>query len=162
MESTCSGNHARHSDRNSLRHLRDHSTTLQGIEAEAEVDGKWISLRREDDNLSFYELAFDQETKFANTGLRNIFAKKKPLNSLMSDTSRTELRRGVGYQGWTSFELVIETDKLFSDDLKLIEIPMRVSLVDAMEGRHPVSIITPLEETGRVAYSQRALDAMQR
>jgi hypothetical protein len=120
--------------------------TIQRIEAEAEIEKKWMPLREA--TLSLYEIAFDQDKRFAAGGLRDVMARKEPLASLKQKLHEVPLHQGIGIQGWIAFEMVAENDQLEGKKTNF-----RVILVDSMEGRHLVRTIDSFDLEGRIVYS---------
>ena len=119
--------------------------TIQRIEAEAEISQKWVPLR--ESSLDLYEIAFDDNKGFASGGLRDVMARKEFLSSLKEKLHEVPLHQGIGVQGWLAFEVIAE-----NDDLEGKPMPLKVTLVDLMEGRHPVRTIEALNSEGRVVY----------
>ncbi|HET9099468.1 MAG TPA: hypothetical protein VFN62_03680 [Acidobacteriaceae bacterium] len=139
-----------------LTNVSVHPTTLQRITAEAEVEGKWVSLPLVN-QFENYELTFDSDARFAGTAFTHMYAKAEPLKSIWDEVKGVVLERGVGYQGWVGFELVASSDAIDKP------IPSRVRLIDALGGIHPVVTLAkdPPYETGRIRHSRKAYDALR-
>jgi hypothetical protein len=126
-------------------------TTIQRIEASAEIGGKWVPLKAS--NLERYRLSITDEKKYKNTNFRNVFSTKETLPDLWSEIKGVQLNRGIGYEGWLAFELVIESGKLRQDPL-----PMKIWVVDALDGKHPVVEAEVMENEGDIVhYNPKAL-----
>jgi len=130
--------------------ITNHVRTIQRIDAEAEIENKWMPLRESD--LSRYEIAFDEDKKLAVGGLRDVMARKEPLASLSQKLRGVALHQGIGIQGWVSFEMIAGHAQLVGKETKF-----KVFLVDSMEGKHLVQTIDALHPEGRITYSQSAI-----
>jgi hypothetical protein len=104
----------------------NNETTIQQIEAEVEIEGKTVKLKPS--RLENYEMMVDDSGKSTTAFSRHIFSRREPLASLWASIKGVPLRRGVGYDGWVAFEMVV--------DPHTKHFPMQVYLVDALEGRH--------------------------
>jgi hypothetical protein len=125
--------------------LNDNTTTIQRIEAEIEIDGKRIPLK--DSSLEPYELSLIGQKEYQAMPIKAVIAKKAPLESLWSKIDHMELKKGIGYRGWLAFQAMVPFDKLDGKPF-----PSKLSLIDAMDGRHPVRLVEPLSEDSTVTY----------
>jgi hypothetical protein len=107
-------------------------TTLQDVVAEAEVGGKWVSLKKLLD-LSMYEIVFDPMKETDSPFVRDF--KTEKLDSFWDRVSGKALTRGVGYKGWVGFELVTDSTNLEK------AVNHRVRLIDALGNIHPVVML---------------------
>jgi hypothetical protein len=120
------------------------SVTIQRIEAQADVNGHVLAMTPSD--LDNYQLAFNEEEKFAHSPLKTLFQKREDLPNLWDKIRGTELKRGVGYQGWVSFGLMATPDELKE------KVIFQVTLIDSLEGRHPVLLTEKIAQAGEVAH----------
>lgn len=121
------------------------STTLRRFEAEAELDGAWRPLQVS--SLDHYRIVFDEGEISPRTGL----CRRKQwegLPDLWARVKDVELRKGIGYQGWIAFELVIESAKLQEKPMNF-----RAYVVDALDNRHPIAKDNSQPEVGRITQS---------
>jgi hypothetical protein len=109
--------------------VTNNPTTLQNIEAEAEIAGKWLPLKKLDD-LSRYQLVFDPNNE-ADLPFHDD-AKTEELTSFWSRAKDVVFSRGVGCQGWVGFGLVTDSPNLEKP------IMHKVRLIDALGNIHPV------------------------
>jgi hypothetical protein len=125
-------------------------TTIQRIEAEAEIDGQWIKLKPCD--LDHYADERITDQKLVNSPLRNIFTKKLPLVDLQTKLRDETLSRGVHRDGWVAYGLQIEPDKVEKQKVNL-----RMTIIDALDGRHPVLDVGEIDHDARITYSDKAV-----
>jgi hypothetical protein len=126
------------------------ATTVQRIEAEMELDGVWRKMAPCD--LDHYVELTEESAKFRNTNLRNVMAKKVPLDGLLAKLRGSVLRRGIHYEGWVAFGVEEEPEKMEGKKVNL-----RMFVVDAFEKRHPVLDIGEADTTLVITYSDKAM-----
>jgi hypothetical protein len=106
------------------------TTTLRDVIAEAEIDGKWVTLPRIDD-LSDYELVPIKSEEDIGA-LYPVDIERVPLDNLWSKIQGIPPQHGIGYKGWLRFNLTTDSPNLE----KIIN--HKVRFTDAMGGNHPV------------------------
>jgi hypothetical protein len=129
------------------------ATTISSINAEAEIDGKWIRLERIDD-LSDYEKVFDRAGSEGRGGkIFNVNDERiEQLPSFWERIKNAHFSKGIGYQGWVRFELITTSDRL---DNKVLH---KVRLVDSLGGIHPAISVGPHSDDGEIRHSAKTYD----
>lgn len=118
--------------------------TIQRIEALAQIKGHSVAMTPAD--LDNYQLAFDKDEKLINSPIRTIFEQREDLPSLWEEIKGVELRRGIGYQGWVAFGLMAKEEDLTE------KVIFEVTIVDSLEGEHPVLLTGPTDLRGRITH----------
>ena len=131
----------------SLVNITDNPTTIDEIEADAEIGGVWKQLVRVDD-LSDYQMIFEKPGTEGRPFM-NLDAVPQELEGLWPKVKGVKIERGIAFEGWIGFQTEIpsaEFDK---------PAHYRIRIVDALGGIHPVvvSASRPQEESGRIRHS---------
>jgi hypothetical protein len=141
----------------SLVNITDNPTTIDRIITEAEIEGKWVSLKMGD--LSNYEIAFDEEGEGQSSPfIRGITARvEQLLPNLWGEVKDVPLTRGIAKRGWIDFAVEMPSAQIDKP------IQHRVRIVDALGGIHPVVVLEnqPLDESGRIKHSKKVYDRIR-
>jgi hypothetical protein len=125
------------------------SISIQKIVGEMQIEEKWIPLKLVTD-LNDYQFEFNDETVDNPSWIGGRTAKVLDLVPNLADDLKTSvLSYGIHHQGWLRFGAEINTKYLITP------IPYRVTLVDALDGEHPVLTTEPLLTDGHIIHNPR-------
>ncbi len=121
----------------------DVTVTIEKYLAEAEIVGVWTELKQMTD-VADYQLDFGEEQHLP----MGSFNKYEDLSNLYEQLKGVPLVKGVGYKGWLRFRLTSEKQNVEGQTIQ-----HKVTLIDALGGKHPVLLEGPLDKSGEVRFN---------
>ena len=125
----------------------DTPVTIQSIIAEAELSGSWVPITLNED-LRDYQIEYEDELVDNPGWIGGQHPKREDLSpNLALELKGAPLVKGIGHRGWLRFGIDIPVQQQGKP------IQHRITLVDALDNRHGVAVVGPMESRGRMIHN---------